>query len=70
MRLNRRSQTSLSTDRIGRRLSLALHHQQYVALSWEKRESEELLPTGNWTVLGNGNALLGNDRNRPWGHQP
>lgn len=49
---------------------MALHHQQHVAPSWEKRESEELLPTGNWTVLGNGNALLGNDRNRPWGHQP
>lgn len=52
VRLNRRSQTSLSTERIRKRLRLALHRQQHTALSREEHESEELLPMGSWAVPG------------------
>lgn len=52
MRLNRRSQASLSTERIRKRLHLALLHLQHAALSWEERESEEFLPMGSWAVPG------------------
>lgn len=52
MRLNWRSQTLLSTERIRKRLCLALLHLQHTALSWEECESEEFLPVGSWAVAG------------------
>lgn len=46
MRLNRRREASLSTERIRKRLRAALQGQQHTALSREERESEE------WLCLG------------------